>query len=120
MKTPLDEFCEKMEELAGRVGKSGAPGRGEFPDPEFRRNLRALAGALFARMNLVSREEFDAQSAALARAMERMEALEKQIRELQNPDSHPSHPSGNSGPGGSGPGGSGPGGSGPGGSGSGE
>ena len=120
MKTPLDEFCEKMEALAGRVGKSGAPGRGEFPDPEFRRNLRALAGAFFARMNLVSREEFDAQSAALARAMERMEALEKQIRELQNPDSHPSHPShpsGNSGPGGAG---SGPGNSGPGGSGSGE
>ena len=114
MKTPLDEFCEKMEALAGRVGKSGAPGRGEFPDPEFRRNLRALAGALFARMNLVSREEFDAQSAALARAMERMESLEKQIRELQNSHpSHPSHPSGNSGPGGSGD-------SGPGGSGSGE
>lgn len=76
MKTPLDEFCEKMEEMMGK-------GCGEFPGEEFRRNFRALAAALFSRMNLVSREEFDAQSLALARAMERMEALEKQIRELR-------------------------------------
>ena len=96
MKTPLDEFCEKMEELVGRTGKPGKSGEsgrfGDFPNPEFRRNLRALAGAFFARMNLVSREEFDAQSAALSRAMERMEALEKQIRELQKPENPESRP----------------------------
>ena len=79
MKNPLDEFCEKVEELLGKTG--GA--RGEFPGPEFRRNFRALASALLTRMNLVSREEFDAQSAALSRAVERMEALEKRLRELR-------------------------------------
>ena len=83
MSSPLDEFCEKMEKLIGEK-------RGEFPNPEFRRNLRALASALLARMNLVSREEFDAQSLALARAVERMEALEKQLRELR--DSPPASP----------------------------
>ena len=79
MKNPLDEFCEKVEELMGKTGVA----RGEFPGPEFRRNFRALASALLTRMNLVSREEFDAQSAALSRAVERMEALEKRLRELR-------------------------------------
>ena len=79
MNSPLDEFCEKMEKFVGEQ-------RGEFPNPEFRRNARALASALLTRMNLVSREEFDAQSAALARAVERMEELEKQIRELRKTD----------------------------------
>ena len=80
MKNPLDDFCEKVEEL---LGKTGAGARGEFPGPEFRRNFRALASGLLARMNLVSREEFDAQSAALSRAVERMEALEKRLGELR-------------------------------------
>ena len=82
MNSPLDEFCEKMEKFVGEK-------RGEFPNPEFRRNLRALAAAMLTRMNLVSREEFDAQSVALARAVERMEELEKQIRELRDSHSHP-------------------------------
>ena len=78
MKNPLDEFCDKVEEMMGKTG-----GGGEGPGAEFRRNFRALASAFFARMNLVSREEFDAQSVALGSAMERMEALERQIRELR-------------------------------------
>ena len=78
MKNPLDEFCDKVEEMMGKTGAGG-----EGPGAEFRRNFRALASAFFARMNLVSREEFDAQSVALGRAMERMETLERQIRELR-------------------------------------
>ena len=84
MKNPLDEFCDKVEELLGKSGDGGAR-----PGGEFRRNFRALASAFFARMNLVSREEFDAQSVALARAVERMEALERQIQELRGANESP-------------------------------
>lgn len=45
--------------------------------------LRALLESQITKLNLVSREEFDAQSAVLARTREKVDALEKQIAELQ-------------------------------------
>lgn len=52
-----------------------------------RDELRALLGASFnsmlSRMNLVSREEFDAQAALLARAREKLEALEARLSALE-------------------------------------
>jgi hypothetical protein len=38
---------------------------------------------MLGRMNLVSREEFDAQSALLARARERLETLEARLAQLE-------------------------------------
>ena len=72
MKTPLDEFCEKLESLAGGS-----------PSADFRRNARALASSLLSRMNVVSREEFDAQSELLSRAAERLSTLEEEVRKLR-------------------------------------
>jgi BMFP domain-containing protein YqiC len=47
------------------------------------KNLRAaLAGAL-SRLNLVTREELEVQTAVLARTRARLEALEKQVTELE-------------------------------------
>jgi BMFP domain-containing protein YqiC len=52
-----------------------------------REEVKALLNASFAsmlgRMNLVSREEFDAQSALLARARERLETLEARLAQLE-------------------------------------
>jgi len=48
---------------------------------------RSVSSALqkgFARMDLLTREEFDAQLAALARAEETITALEAQIAQLEN------------------------------------
>ena len=39
--------------------------------------------AAFARMNLVTREEFDIQAGVLARTRQKLEALEKQVAELE-------------------------------------
>lgn len=44
---------------------------------------RALVQAALARLDLVSREEFDAQAAVLARTRARLEALEQQLAQLQ-------------------------------------
>jgi len=46
-------------------------------------NIRAILEATLRNMNLVSREEFDIQSALLSRSMERLKQLEQQIAELE-------------------------------------
>ena len=43
------------------------------------RNAKTLLQSALSRLDVVSREEFDAQTAVLRRTRERLEALEKQI-----------------------------------------
>lgn len=51
---------------------------------ELEKNLRALANSSFNKLDLVGREEFEAQTAVLARTREKIEALEKQFDELSH------------------------------------
>lgn len=53
---------------------------------EFKTNVRALLEASLARMELVTREEFDAQSALLRRTREKLDGLEKQLAALEARD----------------------------------
>ncbi len=50
---------------------------------DLQRNLRSGLESALARLNLVTREEFDVQAAVLARTREKLEALEKQVAELE-------------------------------------
>lgn len=50
---------------------------------DLRKGLRASLEAGLARLDLVSREEFDVQSAVLARTRERLKALEARISVLE-------------------------------------
>jgi BMFP domain-containing protein YqiC len=50
---------------------------------ELRKNLRATLTNALARMDLVKREEFDVQTAVLARTRARLEELEKQVKSLE-------------------------------------
>jgi ubiquinone biosynthesis accessory factor UbiK len=71
-----------FEELFSQVGRfvpSGAAPLGA----DVKKNLRALVGAALTRMDLVSREEFDVQSALLVRTRTRLAALEKQVTALE-------------------------------------
>ena len=45
--------------------------------------LQAVIASVLRKMNLVSRDEFDAQSAVLLRTRNRLEALEKQVALLE-------------------------------------
>ena len=47
------------------------------------KNLRAALVSVFDRLNLVTREEFEVQSAVLARTRAKLETLEKQVAELE-------------------------------------
>ncbi len=50
---------------------------------DLEKNLRAAAQAAFAKLDLVTREEFDVQSKLLARSRAKIELLEKQVAELE-------------------------------------
>lgn len=51
---------------------------------DIEKNIRALMANAFAKMDLVTREEFDIQTAVLARTREKLEALEKQLADLES------------------------------------
>jgi len=48
-----------------------------------KKELKAALNSALERMDLVTREEFDAQAAVLLRTRERLEGLEQQLIELQ-------------------------------------
>jgi len=52
------------------------------PAADLQRNLKALLSQQFAQLDLVTREEFDAQTRVLARTREKLEALERRLAEL--------------------------------------
>ncbi len=68
----IDEFSQRIKELMA-----------SSPLADAERNLKALASHAIARMELVTREEFDAQSRVLARTLERLEALESRVAALE-------------------------------------
>jgi BMFP domain-containing protein YqiC len=50
---------------------------------DLEKNLRAALNGVFARLNLVTREELEVQEQVLARTRTRLEALERQVAELE-------------------------------------
>ena len=70
---------EALDQLARQIG--GLFGQSQLPR-DVEHNLRALMQGALAKMDVVTRDEFDAQSAVLARTRSRIEQLEKQLQEL--------------------------------------
>ena len=50
---------------------------------DLEKNIRAALSAGFSKMDLVTREEYDVQSALLTRTREKLENMEKQLAELE-------------------------------------
>lgn len=53
------------------------------PAADLDKNLKALVTGVFARMELVTREEFDIQRAVLERTRAQLEALQARVDELE-------------------------------------
>lgn len=69
---PLDDLANRISALIAAT-----------PAKDVEKNLRALLSGALGRLDLVTREEFDIQREALARARERLAALEARIIELE-------------------------------------
>ena len=74
----LMETFSFIEDLQQRIGTllSGTPAA------DVQRNLKALLTQQFARLDLVTREEFEIQRDLLAKAREKVDALEAKIAQL--------------------------------------
>lgn len=68
-----------IDDLAARVSALAAG----TPAADIEKNVRALMGGLFTRLDLVTREEFDVQRDVLARAREKLAQLEARVAELE-------------------------------------
>lgn len=68
----LDELGAKLKEVI-----ANSPAR------DIEKNLRAMLAATFARLDLVTRQEFDIQSEVLARTREKLVQLEAKLAELE-------------------------------------
>lgn len=53
------------------------------PVGDLEKNLRALLQSAFAKLDLVTREEFDVQTQVLQRTREQLNALEQKLAELE-------------------------------------
>ena len=53
------------------------------PAKDIKKNARAMITSAFARLDLVTREEFEIQAALLASSQEKLAALERRITQLE-------------------------------------
>lgn len=53
------------------------------PAKDLERNVRAVLTSVFARLDLVTREEFDVQREVLLRTRERLNELERKLAEIE-------------------------------------
>ena len=68
----LEEISHKIKDLIANT-----------PAADLQKNLRALLQANFAKLDLVSREEFDVQRAVLTRAREKITQLEARLASME-------------------------------------
>ena len=71
-----------IDELARRVSEMVPPGMREAGD-ELQANIKATLQAGLAKLDLVTREEFEVQRAVLLRTREKLDALERALQELE-------------------------------------
>lgn len=71
----------QIDDIVRRV-QSALPADLEAIGDDVRRNVRAVVSAGLDRMEVVTREEFDVQSAVLSRTREKLEQLEARVEAL--------------------------------------
>jgi hypothetical protein len=72
-----------IDELTSRLSAT-LPSGIQVLQTDLKKNLRAALESGLAKLDLVTREEFEVQRAVLARTREKLERLESQIKELED------------------------------------
>lgn len=68
-----------LGDIAARLAELAASN----PARDLEKNARAVLGSAFAKLDIVTREEFDVQSEVLSRARARVRELEARVDELE-------------------------------------
>lgn len=68
----FEEFSNRMSALLAAS-----------PAADIEKNVRSMMSGFFAKLDLVTREEFDIQTQVLAKTREKLEALEARVGELE-------------------------------------
>ncbi|MCG2575877.1 accessory factor UbiK family protein [Dechloromonas sp. XY25] len=68
----LEDFGAKMSALLANT-----------PAKDIEKNAKAMMGGFFAKLDLVTREEFDVQAEVLARTRDKLTALEARVEALE-------------------------------------
>ena len=71
-----------LDDLARQISETIPAGMKEMQG-DVKKNIRTLLEGSLAKLDLVTREEFDAQTKVLARTREKLEQLEKIVSELE-------------------------------------
>ena len=73
---------DKLENFARGLHKL-LPNDSSLFANELKKNMRPILESLLAKMDLVTREEFNAQSMVLKKTREKLEKLEKKVEDLE-------------------------------------
>ena len=73
---------DSIDNLAKKLAESVPEGLRSM-GAELESNFRAILRASLAKLDLVTRDEFEVQEAVLARTRERLEALEARLKDLE-------------------------------------
>jgi BMFP domain-containing protein YqiC len=68
-----------IEDISSKLSSAANSG----PAKDIEKNMRALLTQGFAKLDLVTREEFDVQAQVLTRTREKLTALEARVAELE-------------------------------------
>lgn len=71
-----------VEDLTKRISDALPGGLRELQQ-DFEKNIRAALESGFAKLNLVTREEFEVQQGVLARTRAKVDALERKVEALE-------------------------------------
>ena len=80
-----------IDDLANRLANAVPPGVKSLQD-DLERNFRGLLQSGFAKLDLVTREEFDVQTRVLERTRQKLTALEQELQSLQQQVAEPAKP----------------------------
>ena len=75
----LNFNSKTLDDLAARIGKAIEDG----PAKDIEKNVKALLQGGLARLDVVTRAEFETQAAVLLKTREKLERLEARVAELE-------------------------------------
>lgn len=72
----IDSLTEKVSSLLSGSGEANGFQK------DLKKNVRAVVASAVSKLDIVSKEEFDAQAAVLKRSREKIDKMEQQLAEL--------------------------------------